>query len=182
MVINNWTKNNHSNIFEWHSLEEIEKKKKHLRQIRLFPTCHWLFPTCHLSPWVPQMPLTALFHLLPSTTHRGTPTVRAKWKTTLLKFYFKVFSYKAFLDIVSVKSWTCCDWCQRSYNWSCSHGYITIYMRGLTEANPVICAYCFQKKHTVQSFQSSDMSQIVLSFQIISVLISVFWYNQCLIV
>ena len=27
MVINNWTKNNHSNIFEWHSLEEIEKKK-----------------------------------------------------------------------------------------------------------------------------------------------------------
>ena len=34
----------------------------------------YLQPPTHLH-------LTAVFHLLPSTSHRGTPTVRAKWKT-----------------------------------------------------------------------------------------------------
>ena len=47
--------------------------EKHRRHIRLFPTCHWFFPTCHLPPWIPQMPLTT-FHLLPLTSHPGTPT------------------------------------------------------------------------------------------------------------
>ena len=36
----------------------------------------------HLSPRFPQLPLIALFHLQPSTSHRGTPTIRVKWKTT----------------------------------------------------------------------------------------------------
>ena len=54
--------------FTWGSWE------KHRRHSRLFPTCH-------LYLWVPQIPLTALFHLFPSTSHLGTPTVRAQWKT-----------------------------------------------------------------------------------------------------
>ena len=86
-------KSNQSNIFEWYTLEEIKKNiivisgskwngaVRGRNLSRLFPTCRWLFLTCHLPSWVPQMPLTELFHLLPSTSHRGTPTVRAKWKT-----------------------------------------------------------------------------------------------------
>ena len=76
-------KNNQSNISEWYPLKKIRKtiSFRSWNQSRLFPTCHWLFPTCHLSSCVTQMPLTALFHLLPSTSHRGTPTVGAIWKT-----------------------------------------------------------------------------------------------------
>ena len=98
LIENNWhvvpirslieRKNNQLNIFEWYPhIVVISGSKwngalRGWNQSRLFPTCHWLFPTCHISSWVPQMPLTALFHLLPPTSHRGTPTVRAKWKNT----------------------------------------------------------------------------------------------------
>ena len=85
-------KNNQSNIFEWYPLVEIEKNIVVIsgskwngavsgrNQSRLFPTCHWWFPTCNLSSWVSQMPLTAPFHLLPSTSHRGLPQLEPNGK------------------------------------------------------------------------------------------------------
>ena len=81
MMINNWTKKISRIYIVVISGSKWNCAVRGRNQARLFPTCHWLFPTCHIFSWVPQMPLTALFHLLAFTSHRGTLTVRPKWRT-----------------------------------------------------------------------------------------------------
>ena len=54
--------------------------EEHRRHIRLFPTCQWLFPTCHLSPCVPQTPLTAT----PSLPTGGLPELELNGKRPLI--------------------------------------------------------------------------------------------------